>query len=72
MQLAKEKGELRIDVKNNGKGIFIEHQSKIFDLGCTFEKEKGTGYGLFHAKEYLESWGDTIRLVESLQKRDSF
>lgn len=56
---------IQINIADNGKGVPKEVASSLFDFGETSGKENGTGYGLFHAKEFLKSWGGSIALVNT-------
>ncbi|HEY8271445.1 MAG TPA: ATP-binding protein [Pseudobdellovibrionaceae bacterium] len=49
-----------IQVEDNGCGIPLETESKIFGRGATFGKINGIGLGLFHTKKNIESWGGKI------------
>jgi hypothetical protein len=53
-------------VKDNGHGVAPEIIPLLFQRGATFNKEKGTGEGLAHAKEKIESWGGQIGIISSL------
>ena len=56
---------IQININDNGKGVPKEVASSLFDFGETSGKENGTGYGLFHAKEFLKSWGGSIVLMNT-------
>ena len=57
-----------ISITDNGKGIPQEILPKLMQKGVSFGKEKskksGSGLGLYHAKETIESWGGKI-IIES-------
>ena len=54
-----------ITVKDNGIGIAEKHVSKIFDMFYrASENSKGSGLGLYIAKETITNLGGTIK-VES-------
>ncbi len=65
------KGVVRIDVDatdpvvlrvtDNGCGIGIEDQKRIFEPFCSFRKG-GTGLGLFLSLNFARRWGGTIRV----------
>jgi two-component system, sporulation sensor kinase E len=70
----KEKGEIDIkiykknkiinlEIKDNGKGIKKENQSKIFELGKTFDKHNGTGFGLASARKTVKAHEGTIDFI---------
>lgn len=50
---------LRIQVNDEGCGISNENREKIFEKGVTFKKG-GTGFGLYHARQYLSLWRGSI------------
>lgn len=60
-------GEISISVVDNGHGISSEILNKIFENGFTFGKPGGTGIGLFHAKQWIESWGGKIKVTSQLE-----
>ncbi len=49
-----------VEVKDNGCGMSAEVLSQVGAEGFTHGKAGGTGFGLFHAKKFVESWGGTI------------
>jgi len=57
-------GKCIISVKDDGTGIALEKQAKIFTLNIASsygtELEKGTGLGLTLCKEFTERQGGTI------------
>lgn len=55
-------GVVEIVILDTGKGIPPELLPKVMNRGASFGKVNGTGLGLFHAKESIESWGGTITL----------
>lgn len=71
IRLHKEGKDLVCRVSDNGIGIPEEVKSDIFGRGFTWGKEKGTGYGLYHAKHFIESWSGSLDLLES-QKETEF
>jgi signal transduction histidine kinase len=62
-------------IKDFGKGIPPERLTSIFNLGATFGKSKGSGYGLFQAKHLIglmdgEIWLESqIGIGTSVQMR---
>ena len=49
-------------VEDNGPGIQAEHLSKLFtSFFTTKAPEKGTGLGLALSRQYVESFGGTLR-----------
>jgi signal transduction histidine kinase len=61
-----EHGCVEIIVEDNGKGIPEEILPKLMKKDATFGKAHGTGYGLYHAKSYIESLGGSIFLTSTL------
>jgi signal transduction histidine kinase len=61
---------IQITVTDDGKGIPEEVLPKLMEKGASFGKEKhkksGSGLGLYHAKETIESWGGDVRIESSL------
>ncbi|MFH1356770.1 MAG: HAMP domain-containing sensor histidine kinase [bacterium] len=59
---------IAIAITDSGKGIPEENIPKLMQKGVSFGKEKsqksGSGLGLYHAKETIESWGGKI-FIES-------
>ena len=54
-------GEVEISVTDNGCGISPENLTQIFEQGFTHGKQNGSGVGLFHARDQIESWGGSIQ-----------
>lgn len=50
---------VRIMVNDDGCGVLDGQRKNIFDKGVTF-KAGGTGFGLYHARQYLLQWGGSI------------
>jgi signal transduction histidine kinase len=44
-------------IQDNGKGVHKELLSQLGQRGASFEKEGGSGLGLYHARSTVESWG---------------
>ena len=55
-----EQNVVEIKVSDNGSGIPMDAQSKIFDPYFT-TKSSGTGLGLAMSKKIIDLWGGTIR-----------
>jgi len=62
---------ISITISDNGHGIASQHMHKLFAKGATFNKEGGTGHGLFHAKKCIESWRGHIQLTSKEGKGTS-
>jgi signal transduction histidine kinase len=64
---------LRISVKDNGKGICVKHQERVFELfdqGASGHKD-GLGIGLTLVKSLVEMHGGTISLVSEGEGKGS-
>jgi signal transduction histidine kinase len=57
------KGELRIMVQDNGKGIPRKIQRRIFEPFFSHGKTKGTGLGMATVKKIIEEHGGTMEVV---------
>ena len=64
INLSIENGYSIIQVSDNGKGIPLEYQGKIFEANFT-TKDKGLGLGLKLIKRFLENISGEIKLVSS-------
>ncbi len=59
-------------LRDDGCSIEAEIRKTIFERGFTKGKEDGTGYGLYHAKKFIESWGGDISLSEAEEASTEF
>ncbi len=57
--------EIIIRVIDNGNGIAPDVIDSLFEKDITAGKIGGTGFGLFHAKRFLESWNGTIKVLKT-------
>jgi signal transduction histidine kinase len=55
-------GEVQIALSDTGKGIAPGHISKIFDLFFTTKGDRGTGIGLYIARQVIEEHRGTINV----------
>jgi two-component system phosphate regulon sensor histidine kinase PhoR len=62
LSLAQWGERIQITVKDHGKKIPPMDLAKIFERGVTLGKKNGSGMGLTHAREYLESIGGLINI----------
>lgn len=62
LMLSENSDTLSIQIKDNGKGIPSHLLETAFERGATFNKPRGTGLGLFHAKDTVEKFGGKIDL----------
>ena len=51
-----------IEVKDSGCGIPQDLLNQVCTEGFTFGKSNGTGFGLYHAKKFVEAWNGRIEL----------
>lgn len=65
-------GLIKIRIKDNGNGIPEEVKNSLFNRGVTFGKAGGTGYGLFHARSYIESWDGNVSVESTSEKGTTF
>jgi signal transduction histidine kinase len=72
IQLSKLEDSLHIAISDNGVGVPEDIKNKIFDRGFTSGKDGGTGYGLYHAQKFIESWGGTFRLSDQSEDTTTF
>lgn len=60
-------------VEDNGQGIKAEHQTRVFDMFFrATENSKGSGLGLYIAKETVQRLGGTITLKSQLGSGSTF
>lgn len=57
---------LEIVITDSGKGIPEDIIDKVFDKNFSYDKPKGSGIGLSHAKNYVENWGGEITIRSAL------
>lgn len=62
--------KIEISIADNGKGISSENLPQVFDKGASFEKTNGTGYGLFHAKTWIQKWNGSIT-INSISNKET-
>jgi signal transduction histidine kinase len=51
-----------VTIEDNGCGIQKETLKKIGERGATFNKESGSGLGLFYAKTNVADWGGNVQI----------
>lgn len=56
-------------ISDSGTGISPEIAPYIFEKQKSFNKSQGSGLGLYHAKQCLESFGGELLLLKTSQKR---
>ncbi len=65
IELCKKDSNLVATLVDNGAEIPEDIKKNIFHRGFSWGKEKGTGYGLYHAQKFIESWGGELNLLKS-------
>ncbi len=66
IKLQKCDDTLQLQITDTGPGIPSEILPKIFEMGFTFNKEGGSGLGLFHAKQSVERWGAKLEIESTI------
>lgn len=62
-------GFLCIDIEDNGVGVRVEHQRKLFDSTFTTKShDEGTGLGLGIARRFIRGHGGEIEFISSTPK----
>ena len=64
--------QIVINISDTGRGIPANIVGKIFLRSFSYEKSEGTGYGLYHAKTFIESWGGRIGLTQTSSNGTEF
>jgi signal transduction histidine kinase len=64
----KRRDQLVIEIKDDGCGMDVETKEKIFDLFFSSKQVKGTGFGLFIARNIIAQHQGTIT-VDSIKRR---
>jgi signal transduction histidine kinase len=62
IELKSDDSTLRLRVQDSGEGIPQEMISRLGQRGASFKKSGGTGLGLFHARQCIESWGGKLEI----------
>jgi signal transduction histidine kinase len=66
IELSSKGGSIQLAVADNGKGISDKILPALMKKGSTFGKEGGNGFGLYHARNTVESWGGNIQIKSIL------
>jgi signal transduction histidine kinase len=65
--------QIRIDIEDNGVGIAVEHQEKVFDMFYrASEKSQGSGLGLYIVQETLALLKGSIQMQSTAGKGSRF
>ncbi len=65
IEIIRKQLDLYVRFSDNGTGIPADLQSQLFADGMTSKKSGRGGFGLFHAKTYLDRYGGDIQIVSS-------
>ncbi len=68
VSISQNQGQLEIVIADNGKGISEEIIPQLMRPKASFGKIGGTGLGLFHAKQTVESFSGKIEIKSQLTK----
>ncbi len=77
IDIAKEDSKLKVSVHDNGVGISLEDQKRLFNIDSNpttigTSMEIGTGLGLILCKDFVERNGGTIWVDSELEKGSTF
>ncbi|MEM9399452.1 MAG: ATP-binding protein [Verrucomicrobiota bacterium] len=73
VQATQEKGNMLIEVADNGVGIPEEFQSKVFDMFTRFDQRTvGSGLGMAIVKKHMDLLGGSIKLKSSAEGTSIF
>jgi signal transduction histidine kinase len=59
---------IHLSITDNGKGIPASILSQLGQYGVTYNKQFGSGLGLYHAKKTMEQLGGKLEIVSELGK----
>jgi signal transduction histidine kinase len=68
LTIGQKDGSLAMKIQDDGCGMDVETKAKIFDLFFSSKQVKGTGFGLFIARNIISQHQGTIS-VESVKRR---
>jgi anti-sigma regulatory factor (Ser/Thr protein kinase) len=63
---SEDRSEIKLAIQDNGKGIPSEVLERVGSRGYSFEKNQGSGLGLFHARSSVEAWGGSLDIKSKL------
>jgi signal transduction histidine kinase len=66
VSMASRDGRILIRVQDNGKGIPPDLLAKLGLRGQTYDKQGGSGLGLYHARASAESWGGSLDIESAV------
>ncbi|MGK5086886.1 HAMP domain-containing sensor histidine kinase [Bdellovibrionota bacterium FG-2] len=64
--LTASSSQVMIEVRDNGKGIPPQVLARLGQRGETYDKEGGSGLGLYHAQRTIESWGGSLEIISQV------
>lgn len=62
VSLAQNDTQANIVIRDSGQGIPADILPRLMQKGATFNKEGGSGLGLYHAKTTIAAWNGTIAI----------
>jgi signal transduction histidine kinase len=66
IRIAETSGAVKVEVKDNGKGLTEENRSRIFERGYKAREDStGMGFGLWWIKNFVESRGGQIKTLDA-------
>jgi len=65
LKLRPLESEVELTIQDTGKGIPPQILSSLGRRGVSYGKAHGSGLGIYHAKNAIESWGGVYRSVLS-------
>lgn len=68
ISLSQLQNEVLIQIQDAGKGIPRNMLNKLGQPGATFNKQHGTGLGLYHAMNTCREWGGRMEIQSQLNK----
>ncbi len=66
VQLKESNGRAQLTIQDTGKGIPASILHRLLKEKVTYGKVGGSGLGLVHARQYIESWGGQIAIESTL------
>jgi PAS domain S-box-containing protein len=67
-----DEGAVQITVEDNGQGIALVHQPRIFEMFYRASQRSGSGLGLYIVQENLQKLKGTIRVVSQVGQGTAF
>lgn len=58
--------EVKLIIEDFGKGIPADMLEKVTEKNFTYDKTHGTGLGLYHANQFINSWGGNLKIESTI------